>query len=94
LTVRAVTSEMADRLDIPADKGVIVQDVRAGSFADDIGVARGDVILEVNKQPVNSEDEFNRVAATLKSGQDVVFLVRQRGAGRQGGTIFLAGTLP
>ena len=94
LTVRAVTNEMADRLDIAAGKGVIVQDVKPGSFADDIGVARGDVILEVNKQPVNSEDEFNRVASGLKSGQDVVFLVRQRGAGRQDGTIFLAGTLP
>jgi len=94
LTVRAVTNEMADRLDIAAGKGVIVQDVKPGSFADDIGVARGDVILEVNKQPVNSEDEFSRVALALKSGQDVVFLVRQRGAGRQDGTIFLAGTLP
>ena len=60
---------------------MIVQDVKPGSFADDIGVARGDVILEVNKQPVNSEDEFNRIQSTFKSGQDVVFLVRQRGAG-------------
>jgi serine protease Do len=94
LTVRAVTTEMADRLDIPAGKGVIVQDVKAGGFADDVGLARGDVILEINKQAVNSEDDFNHVAATLKSGQDVVFLVRQRGAGRQDGTIFLAGTLP
>jgi hypothetical protein len=34
------------------------------------------------------------VQAGLKSGQDVVFLVRQRGAGRNDGTIFLAGTLP
>jgi serine protease Do len=94
LTVRAVTTEMADRLDIAAGKGVIVQDVKPGGFADDVGLARGDVILEINKQPVNSEEEFNRVAAALKSGQDVVFLVRQRGAGRQEGTIFLAGTLP
>jgi serine protease Do len=94
LTVRAVTSEMADRLDIPAGKGVIVQDVKPGAFADDVGLARGDVILEINKQVVNSEPDFNRVAGTLKSGQDVVFLVRQRGAGRQDGTIFLAGTLP
>jgi serine protease Do len=94
LTVRAVTSDMADRLDIPAGKGVIVQDVKPSSFADDIGVTRGDVILEVNKQPVNSEDDFGRVASSLKSGQDVVFLVRQRGTGRQDGTIFLAGTLP
>jgi len=94
LTVGAVTSEMADRLDIPAGKGVIVRDIKPSSFADDVGLTRGDVILEINKQPVNSEEDFNRISSSLKSGQDVVFLVRQRGAGRQGGTIFLAGTLP
>jgi serine protease Do len=94
LTVHAVTSDIADKLDIPAGKGVIVQDVKAGSFGDDTGLARGDVILEINKQPVNSEEEFGRVSSSLKSGQDVVFLVRQRGPGGQGGTIFLAGTLP
>jgi serine protease Do len=94
LTVRAVTSEMADRLDVPAGKGVIVQDIKPSSFADDVGLTRGDVILEINKQAVNSEDDFNRISASLKSGQDVVFLVRQRGAGKQDGTIFLAGTLP
>ena len=94
LSVRALTQEMADRLEVPAGKGVIVQEVKPGSFADDVGVARGDVILEINKQAVNSDDDFNRVSSTLKSGQDVVFLVRQRGAGRQGGTVFLAGTLP
>ncbi len=94
LTVRAITSEMADRLEIPSGKGVIVQDIKPSSFADDVGLTRGDVILEINKQPVNSEDEFNRISSSLKSGQDVVFLVRQRGSGRQDGTIFLAGTLP
>jgi len=94
LTVGAVTSEMADRLEIPAGKGVIVKDIKPSSFADDVGLTRGDVILEINKQPVNSEEDFTRIASSLKSGQDVVFLVRQRGAGRQDGTIFLAGTLP
>jgi serine protease Do len=94
LSVRGLTQDMADRLDVPASKGVIVQEVKPGSFAEDTGLQRGDIILEINKQPVNSEDEFSKVASTLKSGQDVVFLVRQRGAGRQDGTIFLAGTLP
>jgi serine protease Do len=94
VTVRAITPEIADRLEITAGKGVIAQDVKPNSFGDDIGVARGDVILEVNKRAVNSEDEFARVQASLKSGQDVVLLVRQRGAGAQDGTIFLAGTLP
>src|SRR5579884_2681203 len=94
LTVRPITPDMADRLDVPPGKGVIVQDVKPGSFADDTGLSRGDVILQINKQPVNSEDDFARIESQLKSGQDVVFLVRPRGAGREGGTIFMAGTLP
>lgn len=94
VTVRKLTPEMADRLDMPAGKGVIVQDVKSGSFAEDINLGRGDVILEVNKQPVNSEEDFAKVESSLKSGQDVVFLVRPRGSTRQDGTIFLAGTLP
>jgi len=93
VTVRKVTPEMADRLDIPAGKGVIVQDVKPGSFAEDVKLDRGDIILEINKQPVNSEEDFARIESSMKSGQDVVFLVRQRGTTRQDGTIFLAGTL-
>jgi serine protease Do len=94
VTVRKVTPEMADRLEMAGGKGVIVQDVKPGSFAEDVNLGRGDIILEVNKQPVNSEEEFARVESSLKSGQDVVFLVRSRGSSRQDGTIFLAGTLP
>ncbi len=94
VTVRKLTPEMADRLEVPAGKGVIVQDVKPNSFAEDVGLGRGDVILEVNKQPVNSEDDLAKIEASLKSGQDVVFLVRQRGTSQQDGTGFLAGTLP
>jgi len=94
VTVRSLTPEMADRLNVPSGKGVIVQDVKPGAFGDDVGLTRGDVVLEINRQPVNSQDDFDRIQAGLKSGQDVVFLVRQRGTGRNDGTIFLAGTLP
>jgi serine protease Do len=94
ITVRKVPPEMADRLDLPEGKGVIVQDVKPGSFADDVNLGRGDIILEINKQPVNSEEDFARIESSLKSGQDVVFLVRQRGTTKQDGTIFLPGTLP
>jgi len=94
ITVRSITPDLADRLSIPAGKGVVVQDVKQGSFAEDLGLNRGDVILEVNKQPVNNPDDFTKIESSLKSGQDVVFLVRPRGARSQDGTIFLAGTLP
>src|SRR5580700_787404 len=64
ITVRKLTPEMADRLDLQSDKGVIVQDVKPGSFAEDINVGRGDVILEINKQPVNSEEDFAKVESS------------------------------
>jgi serine protease Do len=94
VTVRSITPDLADRLGIAAAKGVVVQDVKQGSFAEDLGLNRGDVILEVNKQPVNNPDDFKKIESSLKSGQDVVFLVRPRGSRAQDGTIFLAGTLP
>jgi serine protease Do len=94
VSVRNITPDLADRLGIAAGKGVVVQDVKQGSFAEDLGLNRGDVILEVNKQPVNNPDDFAKIESSLKSGQDVVFLVRPRGARSQDGTIFLAGTLP
>ncbi len=93
LSVDNITADLAERLGAEANHGVIVTDVRPGSVADDAGVNRGDVILELNKQPVNSQDDFRRVQSQLKSGQDVVFLVR-RGRGRNAGTIFLGSTLP
>jgi serine protease Do len=93
LSVRALTAELAARLEAPAGKGVLVTEVRPGSFADDVGINRGDVILEVNRQPVNSDEDFRRLQSQLSSGKDVVFLIRQ-GRGANAGTVFLAGTLP
>jgi len=94
ITVRSISPDMADRLGLAAGKGVVVQEVKQGSFAEDLGLNRGDVILEVNKQPVNNVDDFTKIESSLKSGQDVVFLVRPRGARAGDGTTFLAGTLP
>ncbi len=92
VTVKNITPDIAQQLKLPNNKGVVVTDVKQDGFADTIGLGRGDVILEINKQPVNNEDDFRRIQAGLKSGQDVVFLVRPRG--RDSGTIFMAGTLP
>jgi serine protease Do len=93
ITVRNITPEIAERLGMSPGKGVIVTSVVPGSWADENNVNQRDVILEINRQPVNSEEDFRRIQAQLKSGDDVVFLVRQ-GTGRNAGTIFLGGTLP
>jgi serine protease Do len=93
LSVRPVTAELADRLGLGSARGVVVQDVRPASFAEDIGLQRGMIILEVNRRAINHEEDFRKFVAGLKSGQDVVFLVRD-GRTRDSGAIFLGGTLP
>jgi serine protease Do len=93
ITVKQVSPEIAERMGTPEGKGVQVVDVKPGSFADDLQIQPGMVILKVNKQPVNSEDDFRKATAQLKSGQDVVFLVHA-GRGANGGNAFISGTLP
>ncbi|HET9838043.1 MAG TPA: Do family serine endopeptidase [Candidatus Angelobacter sp.] len=93
LTVKPVSPEMAERFGTPEGKGVQVVDVKPGSFADDLQLQPGMIILKVNKQPVNSEEDFRKATQQLKSGQDVVFLVHA-GRGANGGNTFISGTLP
>jgi S1-C subfamily serine protease len=58
-----------------------------------MGMLRGDVILAVNRQPVKSVDEFNRLQGQLKSGDDVLFLIARR-TQRTFTTLYLADRLP
>src|SRR5271165_2526243 len=94
INVRDITPDMADRMKLPNTKGVMVQEVKPDGFGDNVGISRGDVILEINKQPVNSEADFGKLQSQLKGGQDVVLLVRPRGLGPNAGTVFMGGTLP
>lgn len=93
VTVHSLTQDQVDRLGITNRKGVIVTEVKPDSFADDIGLRPGMIVVEINRQPVNSEEDFRKLTSQLKSGQDVVFLVHQ-GRGSNSGNIFISGTLP
>ena len=93
IIVRNLTPSMSERLGVAEGRGVEVTEVKADSFAEDIGMRANDVIYEVNRHTVNTEPEFQKAMAQIKSGQDVAFLVH-RGRGAGGGNIFLAGTLP
>ena len=94
ITVKSVPAATAKRLNLQPNQGVLVVDVKPGSFAESVLLGRGDVILEVNRQPVTDADVFSKIEAGLKPGQDVVFVVRQAGQGREAANSFLGGTLP
>ena len=74
--------------------GVLISSVEQNSFSEDIGMRKGDVIVEINRQPVHTTDDVKRIQNTLKPGDAVAFRVlRQSGRG-EWGPLFLAGSLP
>ncbi len=94
ITVKPIPDAAAKQLNLQPNQGVIVADVKPGGFAESVQLSRGDVILEVNRQPISDPDSFAKIEAGLKSGQDVVFVVRQAGEGHESINSFLGGTLP
>jgi serine protease Do len=94
LRVEDLTPERARRLGLEGQKGVVVREVDPASFADDAGFLRDDVIVEVNRDPVNNLSEYRKVLAKLKPGQNVVFKVLRRQDAERVLTVFLAGVVP
>src|SRR5204863_8479480 len=79
LRVDSLTPERASRVGMEGQRGVLVTEVDPASFADDLGFTRGDVITEINREPVNSVDDYKKSVAKLKPGTNVVFKVLRRG---------------
>jgi serine protease Do len=59
----------------PSLHGAVVEDVMPGSPADNAGLQRGDVIMEVNRHAVKSAAEVAQVLSNVASGQDALVLV-------------------
>jgi serine protease Do len=80
VAVNDLTSDMRSQLNIPSNvNGAAVQSVRPASPADDAGLAPGDVILEVNRHPVESAEKFASAVHAAPDGKDILLLVWSRG---------------
>jgi serine protease Do len=86
--------DLSSQLHLDSKQGVLVVDVQGDSFAADLGVVVGDIILSVNRHAVASVDDYNKLQAQLKSGNDVVLLIARHSGPRSFTTLFLADRLP
>ncbi len=93
LRVEDLTAELARRLGVDTDAGVVVTEVEPASFAEEVGFFRGDVIVEVQDQPISTLSDFNRALARIHPGDEVLFKVLRRAQNRVL-TVFLAGRVP
>jgi serine protease Do len=86
VSVENLTPEAVQQLKLPAStKGVVVDEVNPGSRAAEAGLRPGDVIQQVNHQPVGNVKEYSQAVSASKKDDSVLLLVD-----RDGGTIFLA----
>jgi serine protease Do len=80
MTVGTLTGEMARRLRLPqGTEGVVITDIEAGSPAQRGGLARGDVLLQVNRRPVTSVADAARELGRVSSGSTAFLLVMRNG---------------
>ena len=69
-----------DQLQISSDvHGAVVEDVQPGSPADNAGLQRGDVIVEVNRHSEQSADDVAKALSNVAKGQDALVLVWSNG---------------
>ena len=80
LSLADLTPDVRNELQAQASvHGAIVEDVQPGSPADNAGLQRGDVIMEVNRHPVKSASEVAQALSGVPSGQDALVLVWSNG---------------
>ncbi len=77
ITVQNLTAGLRQQLGLPAHvQGVVISDIDPNSPAGMVGIQQGDVIESINRQPVTSVADFNRLAAEAK-GQVLLRINRQ-----------------
>ena len=74
-----LTPELAEGFSLKEQKGVLVQDVMAGTPAERAGLRRNDVIVEFDGQPVSDMAKFRLRVADTKVGSRVPVVVLRDG---------------
>jgi serine protease Do len=90
ITVSAIPPALAAKSGIKS--GVIITSVRPGSFGDEIGLGKTQIIVAINRKPVTDEASYRAIVSTLKSKDDVVFVIQD--ARQKSLNSYVGGTLP
>jgi S1-C subfamily serine protease len=80
IQVQELSKEMADRLKLGVDKGVIVTDVADNSIAAAQGIEREDVITEVDGKPVTDAKSFREALLKADPKRGVLLYLDRKGS--------------
>ncbi|MBI2213126.1 MAG: trypsin-like peptidase domain-containing protein [Acidobacteria bacterium] len=77
LGTATLTPEEARRVGMPPMRGALVTRVFGSSPADKAGIRPGDVIIAVNRLPIESREAFSTSTATATAGQRIAVRIRR-----------------
>jgi S1-C subfamily serine protease len=77
ISVEAVTPEIANYLDLPRARGVIVDQVAPGSPADAAGIRPGDMLVELAGHPINTVPDYQAATRSVKIGDRLRIVLRR-----------------
>jgi serine protease Do len=81
MTLSKITPQLAEKLNIQPDEGVIVVDIKSGSKVDKAGVEVNDLISEINHKPIRSVEEFREIINHIDEGGKIQFLIKRPRSG-------------
>ena len=83
LSVRDLDRDLARRFNLPSGAGgVVVSRVEPMSPAFDAEIERGNVLLEINRRPVRSIEDYHRLTASVRSGDVLTLYLFKPESGR------------
>jgi serine protease Do len=80
--IQEVTPDLAKAFHVPAEKGALVGEVEPGTPGAQAGLERGDVITELNGQPISGANELRLKIAAMAPGTSVHLKVDRNGESR------------
>jgi len=82
LSVQELTPELAESLSLKGEKGLVISGVKKGSPASDAGLQRGDLIQEIEHEPLKNLGDYKRIMKESSSKKQILIVIKHRGHSR------------
>ena len=81
LRVATLTPELTTRFNTTETEGVIVVDIAPQSKGEESGIQAGDIIKEINHNPIKTVQDYTEAIKNIKTGKPIHLFIRRINAG-------------
>jgi serine protease Do len=78
--IQSVTPKIAKSFNLPKPEGVLLSDISTNGPAARAGLAKGDIVVQMNGQPINDSGEFRLKISMMPPGSAVKLKILRNGS--------------